>query len=140
MAEEPTTPDLVELVRGLVEPTNRRDFHAMMSLYAPDAVHDTSRWKMGTHEGLPAVRRLFEDWIGAYEEFEIELEEILDLGNGVVLAVLSQSARTVGSSDHVRLRAAWIYEWADGMIVRVTSYPDIDEGRTAAEQLAKSRE
>ena len=33
-----------------------------------------------------------------------------------------------------------IYEWADGMIVRVIARQDIDQARAAAERLAKSRE
>ncbi len=139
MSEESTSPDLVELVRGLVEPANRRDFHAMVSLYAPHAVHDTSPWGMGTYEGPAAIRRLFEDWIGAYDEFKVELEEALDLGNGIVLAVLLQSGRLVGRSDVVRLRMAWAFEWAEGTIVRVTAYPEIAEARGAAERLAEKR-
>jgi len=139
MSQERSTPGPVELIRGLVEPANRRDFRAMVSLYAPDAVHDASRWAMGVYEGPAAIRRLFEDWIGAYEEFEIELEEIFDLGSGIIHVVLRQSCRPFGSTDHRRLRAAWVYEWADGMVVRVTAYPDIDEARAVAERLAAER-
>jgi ketosteroid isomerase-like protein len=139
MSQERSTPGPVERIRGLVEPTNRRDFRAMVSLYAPDAVHDASRWAMGVYEGPAAIRRLFEDWIGAYEEFEIELEEVLDLGRGIILVVLCQGCRPFGSADHRRLRAAGVYEWADDMVVRVTAYPDIDEARAAAERLAAER-
>ncbi len=139
MPVEPSTPGPVERIRSLVEPTNRRDFHAMVSLYAPDAVHDASPWAMGTYEGPAAIGRLFEDWVGAYEEFEIELEEVTDLGGGVLLVVLRQSCRPFGRRDHRRLWAAWVYEWGDGMVVRVTAYPDIDEARAAAERLAEER-
>jgi ketosteroid isomerase-like protein len=139
MSQEPTTSGLVELLRSLIEPANRRDFHAMVSIYAPDAVFDTSPWEMGTYEGPAAIRRLFENWIDAFEDFEIEAEEVLDLGNGVVFAVLRQSVRPFGGSEHVPLRAAWVYEWAAGMVVRVTTYRDIDEARAAAERLAEER-
>jgi len=37
---------------------------------------------------VAAIRGFLEDWLGAYEEYEIEAEEILDLGNGVVLFVI----------------------------------------------------
>ena len=144
---QPTTPGPVEQIRGLVEPTNHRDFHAMVSLYAPKAVHDTSPWGihdtspwgMGTYEGPSAIRRLFEDWIGAYSEFEIELEEVLDLGSGIILVVFCQSSRAFGRRDYVRLQMAWVYEWAEGMVVRVTAYPGIGEARAAAERLAEER-
>jgi ketosteroid isomerase-like protein len=38
MAEESTTPDLVELVRESVEAVNRGDFDAMLNALLPDAV------------------------------------------------------------------------------------------------------
>ena len=94
---------------------------------------------MGTYEGPVAIRRLFEDWIGAYQEFEIELEEVLDLGSGIVLVVFCQSGRPYGTRDHVRVQMGWVYEWADDMVVRVTAYRVIDEARAAAERLAEER-
>jgi hypothetical protein len=81
----------------------------------------------------------FEDWIAAYEEFEIDAEEILGLGNGVTFAVFNQRGRPVGSSGEVRVRSASVTVWAEGLVERVTNYPDIDEARAAAERLAESR-
>ena len=78
MSEESTTPDLVELTRRMFEAANRRDLDAAQSFYAPDAVWDA--WEVGTFEGRAAIRGFWEDWIQAYEKFEIEPEEILDLG------------------------------------------------------------
>jgi hypothetical protein len=46
-----------------------------MSLRGPDSVWDLLPMGMGTFEGLGAIRGFFEDWIGAYDEFEIEPEE-----------------------------------------------------------------
>jgi ketosteroid isomerase-like protein len=94
---------------------------------------------MGTHEGPRAIRRLFEGWMDVYEDVEIGAEEVLDLGGGVILAVFHESGRPVHSGNRVRLRAAWVYEWAEGMVVRATTFPDIDEARAAAERLAESR-
>ena len=139
MSEESTTPDLVALTRRAIEPANRRDFDAMMSFYAPDAVCDASPIGMGIFEGNVVIRGFFEDWIGAYEEFENQPEEILDVGEGVVLAVIRQNARPVGSTGHVWVRYGGVIVWAEGMIERFTTYADIDEARAAAEQLAESR-
>ena len=36
------------------------------------------------------------------DEFEIDAEEIVDLGNGVTLGVLTMDGRPVGSTGHVR--------------------------------------
>jgi ketosteroid isomerase-like protein len=137
MSEESTTPDLVELTRRATEATNRRDLDAVMSFYRPDSVWETHG--MGTFEGLTATRGFFEDWIGAYEEYEIEAEEILDLGNGVVLAVVRQGGRPAGSSGDVRLRYAEVVVWLDGLIAQTTSYTDIDQARADAGRLAEAR-
>ena len=36
-------------------------------------------------------------------------------------------------------RGAFIYEWVDGMIVRLINRPGIDEARALAERLAEER-
>ena len=122
-----------------LEVVNRANFEAIPSFHAPDAVWDMSPWGMGTHEGTAAIRSLNEDWLAAYEEWEMEAEEILDLGCGVVFSVFHQSARPVGSTRLVRLRQATIVVWVEGVVVRLTMYPNIDEARADAERLAESR-
>src|SRR5947208_16421159 len=105
MSEESTTPDLVELNRRLLEAGNRHGFDAVMSFYAPDAVWEGRASGM-TFEGPTAIRGFWEDWFASYEELRLEQEEDLDLGNGVVFAVIMQMARLVGSSGYVRYRRA----------------------------------
>src|SRR5438874_2093638 len=107
--------------------------------YDHDVVFDVSAAGLGCYEGLAAVRDFFEDWLGAYEEFEFELEQILDLGNGVVFAVVRQNARPVGSTGYVQMHHANVGLWVEGLLVRITHYNDIDEARAAAERLAESR-
>lgn len=111
-----------------------------MSLFAPDAVWDMSPWGMSSFEGVAAIRAMLEDWMGAYEHYEVELEELLDLGNGVVLTVPVQQGRPVGSTGVLELRQGFVMLHENGVIERVTAYPDPDEARAAAEQLAQERE
>jgi ketosteroid isomerase-like protein len=139
MAEESTTPDLVERQKRATEAADRRDLDAVMAFYAPDAVYDMSPVGMGIFEGQAAARGFIEDWWASYEEHEWEAEETLDLGNGVGFRVLIQKGRPVGSSGEVELRYAVISVWEDGLIVRVTNYTDIDKARAAAERLAEER-
>jgi ketosteroid isomerase-like protein len=138
MSQESTTPDLVELVRRLDEAANRRDFDAVVSFYAPDAVWEGRASGM-TVEGRTAIRGFGEDMTVAYEEFECWSEEILDLGNEVTFGVTRASGRPVGSTGRVELRTGIVAAWEEGLIVRVTTYDDIDEARAAAERLAKER-
>ena len=138
MAEESTTPDPVELRRGLLEAWNRRDFDAAQSFFAPDAVWETVG--LGTtFEGVAAIRGFWQDWWAGYEELWVELEEPLDLGNGVTFGVVVTKGRPVGSSGYVRHKNAVVTVWVGGLVERVTNYFDIDEARADAERLAEER-
>jgi hypothetical protein len=53
--------------------------------------------------------------------------------------VIVQKGRVAGSSGSVQLRYGAVTEWVDGLIVRNTTYTDIDEARAAAERLAEER-
>ena len=138
MPDESTTPDLVELVRRLVEALNRLDFDTAMSFYAPDAVWEGRASGM-TFEGRTATRGFWEDMTVAYEEFEVQRQETLDLGNGVAFGVTRASGRPVGSTGRVENRVVSVAVWEEGLIVRATGYTDADEARAAAERLAKER-
>jgi ketosteroid isomerase-like protein len=139
MQEESTTPDLVELQNRHTDAGSRRDLDAMTAFYAPDAVYDMSPMGMGIFEGQAAARGFMEDWFASYEQYELEAEEILDLGNGVGLRILIKKGRPVGSSGEVQLRYAAVGVWEGGKIMRMTNYSDIDEARAAAERLAHER-
>jgi ketosteroid isomerase-like protein len=138
MPEESTTPDLVELVRRLLEAANRRDLDVVLSFFAPNAVWETVGG-LGTFEGHVAIRRFWEDWYASYEKLEVEPQEILDLGNGMTFAVVIQKARLVGSGGDVRHRTGFVGVWVEGLLGGVTNYSDTDEARAAAERLAEER-
>jgi ketosteroid isomerase-like protein len=110
-----------------------------MSFSAPDVVYDTSPSGFGVYEGQAAIRAFIAGYWALFEELRVELEEVLDLGNGVTFSVNRQHARPLGSSAHVKAREAHVMEWAGGMVVRVTVYIDVDAARAAAERLAQSR-
>ena len=141
MSEESTTPDLVGVMQGMAKAASEQNFAASDGSYAVDAVWDASRTGVGIFEGMPAIRRLFEDWRSGFEEWGISFEELLDLGNGVVFALVRQEGRPVGATGFVRLREASIWVWANGLIEHVATHPesDIDEVRAAAERLAEER-
>ena len=137
MSEESTTPDLVELARQVADAMSGRDGDSMMSYFATDAV---MLGATGTQDGAAAIRDVWEGWSDAFEELHVEVDELLDLGNGVSFAVAINLARPKGSSGEIRQRLGFVIaRGADGLIVRWESYPDIDEARAAAERLAQER-
>jgi len=139
MSEKSTTPDLVELVQRSVEAVNRRDVEEFVRFFGGDSVWDLSPMGLGTYEGSSAVRAFVEDWTGSYGEFELVLEQVLDLGNEVVFAVVFQRARLANSCAEVRMRYASVNSVARGLFERITNYTDIDEARAAAERLVRER-
>jgi ketosteroid isomerase-like protein len=141
MPEESTTPDLAAVIRAWFEAGDRRELDTVMSVFDQDVVLDLSRGALGlgSYTGYAAVREFIADWWGSYEEFENKPEEIVDLGNGVVLSISHQTARPVGVSGEVVRSDAYLFLFEAGGCVRWTAYPDIDEGRAAAERLAEER-
>jgi ketosteroid isomerase-like protein len=138
MPEEPTTPDVVELTRLAFEAVNQRDIDAVMSFFAPDALFDGRGPDL--FEGRAAIRRSLDDWFGSFAELRFEVEELVVLDDGVVLAVVYQEGRPVGVDGLVHQREGWAICWsADGLLLRLTTHADIDEARAAAERLAESR-
>ena len=124
-AEESTTPGLVERIRVILEAGTRNDWDTVLSFYALDAVWDSPG--IGMFEGHAALRGLWEDFAGVYRDWRVDLEEGRTFGNGVVLAVVNVTGRPAGSGKEVRERSVWVYDWVDGLIVRVVDCRDIDE-------------
>jgi ketosteroid isomerase-like protein len=139
VSEEYTTPDPAELTRLWVEAVNRRDFDALLPYAAPNLVYDTTPSGFGVYEGMAAIREFVEGYWEIFDELSFELAEFLDLGNGVTFGVNRQHAVPSGSTAHVQVWEAHVTEWEDGLAVRITVYTDLDEGRAAAERLAKER-
>ena len=131
------TLDLVELVRKQLEALDRRDLDGVMSSVAEDSVLEGRVENFV--EGRAAIRGFLEDWFRAWEELDFELEEVSDLGGGVVFAVVIQDGRPVGGDGRLRQREGWVYLWAGGSIARLTT-SEVDQARAAAERLAQERE
>lgn len=111
-----------------------------MSLFAADAVWDRPLAPGNERlRGSSAIRGWLEESFQPYEEWGMEVEELLDLGEGVALSVAVQRGRLVGSSGAVQARIASVVLREDGLIIRIASYLDPDEARTVAEGFARER-
>jgi ketosteroid isomerase-like protein len=136
MTEESATPELVELVRKQVEALNRRDLDGVMSNVTEDVVLDG---RFEVVEGRAAIRDFLDAWFGVYEELDFELEEVSDLGGGVVFAVVIQDGRPVGGDGHLQQREGWVYRCVGGSIAHLSTLEGVDAARAAAERLAQER-
>src|SRR5713226_10651521 len=113
MPEESTTPDLIALTQELGK---AEGVDATMQFYGADAVYDMSRVGLGTFEGRAAIRRFLGDWLASYQETEDEVQETIDLGNGIVFAVVRETARPSGSPAQSRVHAVYgfVFVWTGG--------------------------
>jgi len=136
---ESETPDLAQLSRRRIEAINRRDLEAVIGFFAADAVWDMSPVDMGVVEGSTAIRDALRIWWETFPRIVTELDEVLDLGNGVVFQAVTQRGSPTGSAGEIRQRSARVLVVVDGLIEALTSYNDIDAARAAAERLAKER-
>jgi ketosteroid isomerase-like protein len=111
----------------------------VISFFASDAVFEG---RVGGDRGRAAIRSMLEEWFGAYEELEFKLEDVRNLGNGVVFAVVVQEGALAGSAGHGRFRQreGWVIFWERGLIARLSTHDITDEARAAAERLAAERE
>ena len=139
MSHEPTTPDLLELGCRMIE-ADTFDEWAMFAeqLYAPNAVWNTGG-HMGRLEGRDAIVAFVRDYWLMCDDDHHYVEESVDLGHGVIWAVIREHGRVKGSDAYVEARNAWVSLWDEGQCVRSTAYLDIDEARAAAERLAQER-
>jgi hypothetical protein len=110
-----------------------------MDFYRPDSVYEVVG--IGVFVGPAAIREFLDEWEATYEAYDEEIGEVLNLGNGVVLALLRLGGRPSGSAGHVRVQRSqgFVCVWEEGKVMRAIVYFDPDEARAAAERLAQER-
>jgi ketosteroid isomerase-like protein len=126
-------------MREVFEALSRGDFDAITRFCAPDAISESVAIG-AAFEGVAAIREFREDMVGAYEAFDAQIEENLDLGDGIGLAVVNQKGRPAGSRFEARMRYGAVSAWVEDLLVRITMYTDVHEARAAAERLANEQE
>jgi ketosteroid isomerase-like protein len=139
MPRKSSTPDLEELTRRWVDAANRRDVDALMNFFVPEAAWEALGAGDERLQGLTAIRGMLEDWFRPYDDYEMEVEELVDFGDGIVFSVAVNKGRPVNSSAFVRWRQGFIVLMDDELIRHITSYRDIDQARVYAERLAEER-
>ena len=121
----------VELVRSSFEAWRAGDFEKSLSYYADDASWQTGSVDSAVHCGPSGVARAVEEWIGAFEGYWLEADELIDAGDSVVLLAREGG---VGRASGVRVEgtAAMVFTLRDRQIVSVRGYTDHAEALAAA--------
>jgi ketosteroid isomerase-like protein len=120
----------VERVRRayrLYEETQQPDYE----LLHPEVAWHTARDlpDSDTYRGHEGVAELYSEWIGSFEDFRVEVEEMIDAGDDTVVVMTRLRGRFRGSSEEVNLIEAHVWRLLDGKAVEIREY------RTKAEAL-----
>jgi ketosteroid isomerase-like protein len=124
----------VELVRGLLSAFERADYEAALEALAPDIEwQEPPGIAIGrvVYRGRDQVQKGFAEWLGAWDTYRFEAEEILDRGDQVVVGGM-QIGRGRGSGAEVRLPTFHVFTLRDGKVARHRSYRDRTEALEAA--------
>jgi ketosteroid isomerase-like protein len=101
----------------------------------PDFVWDMSTFRgwpeRKTYDGLEGTRQFLTDWTSAWEDWRLEVREILDAGDDVV-AILHQSGRSKTTGLPVDMDFAQVWTFSEGKQIRMRMYADSDEALRAA--------
>ena len=100
----------------------------------PDFVWDMSTFRdwpeRQTYAGLEGARAFMRDWWEAWEDWELEVEEVLDAGENAV-AIVRQRGRSKATGLPVDMRFAMVWAFRDGRQVRMRMYAHPDEALEA---------
>jgi ketosteroid isomerase-like protein len=126
----------VDKIRAWLKAWSRGDWDGALKDAAPDVVIDDSttigEWR-GVHHGAGEIKRMWQLLAGPWERVEIELAEVIESRTDRV--VTSTQARFYGR-DGIELpgptRSGWIWEFCDGLLVRLTVFNDLRDALTAA--------
>jgi ketosteroid isomerase-like protein len=86
----------------------------------------------GPIHGKAGMRAYLEDWIDTFDQFKVEPLEVIDAGQGQVVAVFRNSGRAKLSGVEADLTFAVVYTVRDGKIVRGREYMTREKALEAA--------
>jgi ketosteroid isomerase-like protein len=84
-----------------------------------------------TYEGDDEVQGFLEDWTSAWDDWELELDALLDAGDKVV-ALVRQRGKSKSSGMPVEMSFAMVWTLRDGRQTRMDMYSDRAEAFEAA--------
>ncbi|HEY7151074.1 MAG TPA: nuclear transport factor 2 family protein [Solirubrobacterales bacterium] len=129
----------VEIVRSLAEGFQRRQHEQAFDYYDPEIEWDSSRLDAlipdiaGVYHGHQGVREYWRNWLSAWSDLEVEIQDVLDAGDDVVLLLRNQRQWGRHSGITTELPPyGMVFTIRDGKVVRWRGYPDQESALEAA--------
>jgi ketosteroid isomerase-like protein len=121
------------LARRGFELWNDRRFEDLLTLFHEDAVWDMSPFgipDMARFEGHSGLRRFFAEWLQAFPDAAIEMEDVEQRGEWTMSLVL-QVVSGAASGTPVPFRYAGVGHWRDGRLDFVENHSNLEMARLA---------
>ena len=110
----------VEIVRASFESFQRGDYDAAMDVFDPEIEYDLTHFPDGkVYRGHDGVREAFRIWMGTWDDFRQELDELIDGGDTEVIAVVREFGRGKGSGIALERPTVGLWTMRDGKAVRI---------------------
>ena len=123
----------VELYRQGIDAFNRRDLDAFLALADPDVVGvaRVQAIEGGTHRGHDGARQWWDNLLGVFPDFTIEVVSVRDTGR-LTVSALRLRGHGEGSDAPVEQLVWQVSEWRDGRVVRWEMYESEQDALEAA--------
>jgi ketosteroid isomerase-like protein len=123
----------VELYRRGIEAFNSRDLEAFLALAHPDVVGISRVLAIegGSYRGHDGTREWWNDLLGVFPDFRIEVVWVRDAGD-LTVSELRNSAHGEGSATPLEEFVWQVSEWRDGLVLRWQMYEREQEALGAA--------
>jgi uncharacterized protein len=124
-----------KLIQEMCEAFGRRDWKAGL-----EPISDDIEWDMSTYGSWPdtgvvhgpaAVQTFFRSYLGTWDDYEIDFDQYLDVGDEV-LVIVHDRGRGKGSGALVERHWAQLWTVRDGKVVRFRAYANPQAGLEAA--------
>src|ERR671931_29671 len=125
----------VELVRRVYEEITAR-LDVSPELFHPDYEMDMTDilWDVGIRRGIEAAREGFLQYAETFEDFRIELREVIHADGQHVVTEIRDGGRLKGSDAEICNRYFNAWTFRHGKVVRVSSHTDRARALEAAEK------
>ena len=124
----------VDLTRRAFDAVARGDLTFVQELMAPDVVivQPPEVPDAKTYEGRDAAISSWADWPQQWEDFRLELVEVIDVDEDTVISVTRQRGRGRDSGIEMEFEVFFVAHAREGLMVRLEMFFDREQALRAA--------
>jgi ketosteroid isomerase-like protein len=116
----------ISVVRGFTEAVTARDLDAALQFCHPEIEFFSllAQLEASPYRGFAGIRRYFKDIDTTWDEWRVEVEQLLPSPDGRVAIIMSTRMRGRGSGLPLVQRVAVLWQFKDEKLWRATLYRD----------------